>query len=378
MDFDWSDEQLAMRESMIKFATRELGNAKSGAEPFTREVWQRCADVGIQGLAIPEELGGQGASALTTIVALEALGYSCADNGLLFSLNAHMWAVQHPILEFGSPEQQRRYLPGLCSGALVGAHAMSEPGSGSDAFALTTAAVRDGDSFRITGTKTFTTNAPVADLLLVFATLDRGRGMLGLCAFLVERDTRGLEVGPAIRKMGLNSSPMSEVFLDDCRVPAAALLGRAGRGAAVFNAAMERERSLILACTIGTMERTLDESVAYARQREQFGRHIGSFQTVSNRLVDMKLRLETARLLLYRLGWLIDQGRPSVLDAALVKLHLGESLVASSLDAVRTLGGYGYTSEYGVEGTLRDAIGSLLYSGTSDIQRNLAARQMGL
>jgi hypothetical protein len=178
--------------------------------------------------------------------------------------------------------------------------------------------------------------------------------------------------------MGLNSSPMGEVFLDDCEVPVSNLLGRPGLGMPIFAAAMELERSMILACTIGTMERGLERSVAYARERRQFDQPIGKFQAVSHRLVDMKLRLETARLLLYRLGWLLDQGHSAALDSALVKLHLSESFVTSSIDALQIHGGYGYMSEYGLEGDVRDALAARLYSGTSDIQRNLAARYMGL
>jgi alkylation response protein AidB-like acyl-CoA dehydrogenase len=381
MEFDWTEEQLAYREAVIRFARRELATDlrdREGAGGFSRDLWRKCADFGIQGLPLPKEYGGSEADALTVIVAMEALGYGCGDNGLLFSLNAQMWAVQHPLLTFGTDEQRERYLPGLCDGSIIGAHGMSEPGSGSDAFSLATTAVADGDSYRLNGSKTFVTNGPVADLYLVFATLDRSRGFAGLCAFLVDRDAPGLTVGPPLEKMGLKTSPMSELFMDDCVVPATNLLGKPTGGMAVFNVAMERERSLILACTVGAMERSVERCVAYARDRTQFGQAIGKFQAVAHRIVDMKLRLETARLMLYRLGWLIDQGRPTALDASLTKLYLSESFVASSLDAVQVHGGYGYMTEYELERDVRDALGSRLYSGTSDIQRNLAARAMRL
>ncbi|MGH9244216.1 MAG: acyl-CoA dehydrogenase family protein [Acidimicrobiales bacterium] len=381
MDFDWTEEQQALRNSVVRFAQRELADdvvARDQAAQFPHDAWKQCADFGILGLPVPEEYGGSGADTLSVIVAMEALGYGCRDNGLIFSLNAQMWACQHPILRFGTDAQKHHLLPRLCDGSLIAAHGMSEPGSGSDAFAMATTARRDGDRFVLNGSKTFVTGAPVADVFVVFAVTNPDRKFAGVSAFLVERDNPGFTVGPPLHKMGLRTSPMAELFFDDCVVPAADMLGKPGAGSIVFNAGMERERSLILASVIGSMDRELERSVEHARDRRQFGQPIGKFQAVSHRLVDMKLRLETARLLLYRLGWLLDHGRPAALDSALVKLYLSECFVASSLDAVQVFGGYGYMEEYELERQVRDAIGSRLYSGTSDIQRNLAARFMGL
>ena len=381
MNFDLTEEQQAYRDQVIKFAERELevGHISSnGDSPFPREAWRKCAELGIQGLLIPSEYGGAASDVSTFIVAMEALGYACHDNGLLFSLNAQILSCQHPILRFGSEEQKRRYLPGLCSGSLIAAHAMTEPGSGSDALGLATVARREGDRYVLNGSKTFVTNAPIADVFLVFATVDRSKGWAGLCAFLVDRDTPGLSVGQPLHKMGLRSSPMAEVYFEDCSVPTTAMLGKVSAGMAIFNEGMERERSLILACAIGTLQRNLEVSIKYARERRQFGHPIGRFQAVANRIVDMKVRHETARLLLYRVGWLMDQGRPVALDSALAKLYLSECFVESSQDALRVFGGYGFMSEYEVERDVRDAFGSVLYSGTSDIQRNLAARHLGL
>jgi alkylation response protein AidB-like acyl-CoA dehydrogenase len=381
MEFAWTDEQLAYRDVVVRFAQRDLGHGLDEREPagtFDQDAWQRCADFGLQGLPAPKEFGGSEADTLTLVLAMEALGYGCADNGLVFSLNAHLWACQHPLLRFGNEEQRRRYLPGLCDGSIIGAHGMSEPDSGSDAFALSTTAVQQGDRWSLSGSKIFVTNGPIADLFVIFATTDRRRGFAGLCCFLVERDTPGLTLGQPLDKMGLRTSPMSEVILDNCLVPATNLLGKAGAGMTIFNAAMERERSLILASALGTMERNLERSVNHAKTRRQFGQPIGKFQAVANRLVDMKVRLESSRLMLYRLGWLMDNGKPSPLESAIVKLHLSESFVESSLDALQVHGGYGYMTEYGIERDLRDAIASRIYSGTSDLQRNLAARWMGL
>ncbi len=381
MDFELTEEQRLLRGAVVDFATSALNEDVAGRDRtggFSHEAWQRCAGFGLQGLPVPKEYGGGGADGTTTMVALEALGYACTDNGLIFSLNAQMWACQTPIVRFGTEGQKRRYLPGLCDGSLIAAHGMSEPGSGSDAFSLTTTAEQNGSSYLLNGTKTFVTNAPESDLFLVFATIDRALGFAGITAFLVEKGTPGLTVGKPLHKMGLRTSPMSELFFEDCRVPEECLLGKPGGGMTLFNSSMLWERSCILASTIGTMERLLERSLGYAQERKQFGQPIGSFQAVAHRLVDMKIRLETGRLLLYRLGWLLDNGRPATLESALVKLYLSECYVRSSLDALQVHGGYGYMTEYELEREVRDAIGSRLYSGTSEIQYNIAAQSMGL
>jgi alkylation response protein AidB-like acyl-CoA dehydrogenase len=381
IDFAPTQEQASLREEIVAFAQgalREDVVRLDSEASFPREAWQRCAEFGIQGMPVPVEYGGLGLDAITIMLALEALGYGCNDNGLIFSLNAQMWACEVPIAKFGSEEQKRRYLPGLSEGTLIGAHAMSEPGSGSDAFALTTTATEQGDGYVLNGSKTFVTNAPVADVFVVFATTDRSRGFAGLCAFLVDRDTPGLSLGAPLHKMGLRTSPISEVFLDDCHLAADRMLGKRGAGMALFNHSMEWERGCILACTVGSMQRQLERSVAYARERKQFGKPIAKFQAVSHRIVDMKVRLEAARALLYRLGWLMDQGRSSPMDSALTKLFLSESFVQSSTDALEIHGGYGYMTEYELERELRDAIGAQIYSGTSDLQRNTIARSLRL
>lgn len=381
MDFSWTPEQLEFRAAVIDFARKRLEDdlaRREKAGEFSRTLWQRCAEFGIQGMPFPEEYGGGGLDILTTILAMETLGYACRDNGLLFGLAAQMWSVQMPILRFGTQDQKRRYLAALCRGERIGAHGMSEPDSGSDAFALRTRAERQGEFYLLNGSKTFVSEAPVADLFLVFATLDPARGALGLTGFLVERDTPGFQVGPAIEKLGLKTSPMAELSFQDCRVPAANRLGREGRAVEIFNDSMEWERGCILASGLGTMERLLETSVQYCQTRRQYGKPIAQFQSVANRLVDMRLRLEIGRLLLYRAAWAKAGGHDAGLASALVKLYLGEALIQTGLDAVQVRGGYGFTTEYGVERDLRDAVGATLYSGTTEIQRNLIARRLGL
>ena len=282
-----------------------------------------------------------------------------------------------PVLSFGSDEQKAALIPPLIDGRFVGAHGMSEPGSGSDAFALATRAVRDGDEYVLTGTKTFVSNAPVADIFLVFATVAPERGMWGITAFLIEQGTAGLSVTTPFRKLGLHGSPMSEVVLDECRVPAAARLGAEGQGGRIFTHSMAWERACILASQVGRMARQLDDALAYTGERRQFGRPVRDFQLVAARLADMKVRLEAARLLLYRAAWQHEQGEDARLEAEIAKLFVSEAAVQSALDAIQVHGGYGYMEEYGVEADLRDAVGGTLYSGTSEIQRMMIARHLG-
>lgn len=381
MDFSWSDEQVRLRDSIVEFARKSLGanlTERDRASEFSIEDWRKCADFGILGLATPDEFGGFGHDPLTAILAMEGLGYACEDNGLIFALNAQMWSVQAPILRFGSPAQRDRYLLGLVSGQFIGAHAMTEPDSGSDSFSLSTTAVRRGDHYVLNGVKTFSSSAPVADVFLVFATVQRSRGFLGLTAFILEKGTRGLSVSRPIEKMGLRTSPMGEVILEDCVVPVETRLGAEGNGGTIFKHSMGWERCCILASCVGTMQRQLERCIAYAKTRSQFGKPISTYQAISHRLVDMKVRLDAARLLLYRAGWLRSRGEQAIEEVAMAKLYLSEAFVQSSLDAIQIHGGYGYTTEFGIERDLRDAVGSRIYSGTSEIQKELIARALGL
>ncbi len=381
MDFSWSEEQLAFKEAVIKFAKNELNSGlieRDRQGEISLENWKKCADFGLLALAVPEEYGGAGEDITTTMLVMEGLGYACRDNGLIFAMNAQMWSVQHPILVFGSEEQKRKYLPGLCSGELIGAHGMSEPDSGSDAYSLRTRAERTEGGYILNGTKMFVTNAPFADLALIFASVDPSKGRGGIAVFLVDKDTTGYSVSRDIEKMGLRTSPMGEIVLQDCFVPEEQRLGAEGVGTSVFNSSMEWERSCILGSHVGAMERQLELCIKYARERRQFGQPIGKFQSVSNRIANMKVRLETARLILYKVAWLKQRGKSAVMEAALAKLYLSEAYVQSSLDAIRVHGGYGYMTEFEIERELRDSIGGTIYSGTSDIQRMIIARMLGL
>jgi alkylation response protein AidB-like acyl-CoA dehydrogenase len=381
MDFSWNEDQLVFKKAVIDFAQKELNRdmiERDRLGSFSRELWRKCADFGIQGLPFPEQFGGSDADILTAMLTMEGLGYACRDNGLVFAINAQMWSVQMPIFTFGTDAQKGRYLSGLCRGEIIGAHGMTEPDTGSDAYHLRTRAERRDGGYLLNGSKMFVTNATVADLAVVFATVDATKGMWGITGFIVEKGTPGFSISRDIEKMGLRTSPMGELVLQDCFIPEENRLGPEGAGSRIFNHSMEWERSCILASHLGAMERQLENCIQYARDRVQYNQPIGKFQSVANRIVDMKVRLETARLLLYKVAWLKKSGQSAVMEAAMAKLYLSECFVQSGMDAIRTLGGYGYMTEFEVERDLRDAIGGTIYSGTSDIQRNIIARLLGL
>jgi len=382
VDFSLTEEQRSLRENIIRFAKGTLNGGeieRDRQQIFSRELWLKCGEMGFQGLPVPEEYGGSGLDPLSTAIALDALGYACHDGGLVFSICAHLLSCVVPIWLHGSETQKRRYLPDLCSGKRIGVHAMSEPGSGSDAFALRTRADPVNEGFRLNGTKTFISNGPVADLVIVFALTDPAKGYHGgVTAFLVESNTPGFRVSQKFEKMGLRTSLIGELVFDDAYVPAEAVLGSIGAGSTLFTRSMDWERICLFASHLGTMERLLEQSIEYARTRTQFNQSIGKFQAVSHRIADMKVRLEAARLLTYRAAWLLGKAKTVSMDAAIAKLFVSESLVQTALDTVQIHGGYGYMTEYEVERALRDAIASTIYSGTSEMQRNIIARWLGL
>lgn len=381
MDFGWTDEQLESRKRAIAFAASEL-NAdlvqRDRESLFHRELWKKCAAFGVFGWTVPEQYGGSGRDIIDAVNQLEALGEGCRDNGLLLAINAQVWTIQEPILTFGSDEQKSHYLPRFCRGEVVAGDAITELEAGSDALAMLTTAVKTEGGYLLNGRKTYIGMAPMADLALVYAKTDPEAGQWGVSAFLVEKGTPGFTVGANTSKMGLRTMPMGEFVFENCAVPESCLLGAEGAGMSLFSHAMEWERSFILCSHVGAMARQLKECVDHARERKQFGQAIGGFQSVSNRIADMGVRLETCRLLLYKLAWMKQTGQTAALEATMANLLHAESFLASSLDAMRTHGAKGYLTEYGIERDLRDAAGGVIYAGTSDIQRNLISRLLGL
>jgi alkylation response protein AidB-like acyl-CoA dehydrogenase len=341
MDFSLTEEQVSLRNTVIRFSRETLNEGaieRDRDQTFSRALWRQCGEIGLLGLPVPEEYGGSGLDPLSTALTLEALGYGCIDGGLVFSLCAHLLSCVVPLWKHGSEEQKRRYLPRLSNGELIGVHAMTEPGSGSDAFALKTRAVADGDGFRINGTKIFISNGPVADLVIVFAVTDQQKGFHGgITGFLVEKGAPGFAVGQQFEKMGIRTSPISELVFDNVYVPSEAVLCGVGAGSAVFTHSMDWERICLFASHIGTMERLLEKSIEHARTRIQFGQAIGKFQAVSHRIADMKVHLEAARLLIYRAASRLEQARTVSMDAAIAKLFVSESLLKTALGGEQNL-----------------------------------------
>jgi alkylation response protein AidB-like acyl-CoA dehydrogenase len=381
MDLSWSAEQKELFQRIEQFAAAELNDDlvdRDRSSRFNIEGWKRCGQMGVHGLAVPTAYGGKGLDPLTTVGALERLGYACRDNGLVFSINAHMWTACAPLMAFGTEEQKQRLLPKLASGELIGGNAMTELNSGSDAYGMKATAEKRGDRYLLNGRKTYVTNGPVADVLVALATTDPAKGAAGITGFLVEKSFKGFTVVRTIEKMGLRTSPMAEVLFENCEVPEENRLGREGAGSSLFTHSMTWERGCILASAIGSMERLLETSIRYAKERKQFGQSIGKFQLVGSKIVDMKLRLETARSVLYQSAYQRTIGRTAILESALAKLHVSESWVQSCEDAIQIHGGRGYMTEGEIERELRDAMGSRIYSGTNEIQRNLIASMLGL
>lgn len=382
MDFTLTTEQEALRKQIVCFAEAKLNEGvrdRDRDQVFPTDLWRQCGERRLQGLPVDEAHGGLGLDPLSTAVALEALGYGCEDGGLVFAISAHLLACVVPVWRHGSEALKQRYLPDLCRGALIAANAMSEPASGSDPFAMSTRAVPDGDGFRLSGTKTFISNGPLADVAVVYAMTDPERGYHGgVTAFLVERGTPGFQSSARFDKMSLRTVHMSELVFDDAFVPASAVIGDVGAGAVLFTESMEWERVCLVAGHVGTMERLLDKAIRRARTRSAFGQKVGKYQAVSHRIVDMKVRLEAARLLTYKAASRLGRSRDVAMDASITKIFVSESLVASAIETLQVFGGYGILAEYDVERAVRDAMASTIYSGTNDMQRNIVARWLGL
>ncbi|MWA15155.1 acyl-CoA dehydrogenase family protein [Streptomyces sp. BA2] len=377
---EWSSDQRDLRDGLTpwfeKFGDDHFRYDKQAE--FPRVPWDAVAQSGLLRLPFGEEWGGLGQSLLTTMYVLEGLGHGCRNGGLNFSVTTHMVSTGVSLQRFGSAELKRRHLPGVCEGTTIGAHAISEPGSGSDAMNMRTTAIADGDHFVLNGSKTFVSNGPVADLIVVYAKTDPTAGPLGVTAFLVERDTPGLTVGNPIEKMGLKASPLCELYFDDCRVPKANVIGRVGTGFLVLDHVMKWEILCSFIVGTGEMQRRLESCIAYAGERTAFGQPIGGFQSVANRIVDMKIGLETSRKWLYDTAQKVTTGQKVTVDLATAKLITSRAALESALSAVQIFGGNGYMAEYGLEQELRGAVAGTIYSGTTEVQYSRIASMLGL
>lgn len=393
MDFSYETEHVYAQSQISDFVHAEINpdlGVQADPKKFDRNLWLRFADAGFFALGMPDDWTQEYRNSagkytqiraallaknhyLSQVVALEALGYCCDDSGLPFALAVQGSTVQQTILQHGTKSQHTRYLPACIAGKLIGAHAMTEPAAGSDTSAIAVQAEKTSAGYVLNGCKTMITLAPVADFYIVFATIDPQTGRWGQTAFLVDRDTPGVRASEPNEKLGLTSVPIGALEFEHCVIPEAQRLGPEGAGAAIAQHSLESERSTVLASHVGQMRKQLEHALAHARNRKQFGQSIAEFQSVSNRLADMRLRLETTQLLLYKTAWLRDQGKSSQLESSMLKLLISENFLSSSIDAMRIQGGYAFIENHPSSVNTRDALGSVLYAGTSDIQRNIIA-----
>ncbi len=376
----WSSEQRQLCEGLAAWSAELCADhvADDAAGRFPHDKWKLVQRTDLFRIPFEERWGGLGQDLLTTMYLLEGLGYVSRDGGLNFSVSTHIVSAGVPTQRFGSEALKARILPAICDGDRIGAHAITEPGSGSDALAMRTSARRDGDHYVLNGSKTFVSNGSVADIFVVYARTHPDGGPLGITPFIVERGTPGFTTGTPIPKMGLRTSPLCELFFDDCRVPAANVVGRPGGGFLVLDHVMKWEILCSFVINLGEMEHRLEQVVAYAKDRCAFGSPIGSFQAVSHRIADMKVGVETTRKWLYDTAVKFAAGESITTDLAITKLVTSEQNVASAMAAVQILGGNGYMAEYGVEKDLRNAVAGTIYSGTSEIQRTRIASGLGL
>jgi len=375
MDIDWQSADLSQDADVVR---RMADAADPSAEFLGRAEWRRCADLGLTRLSVPVSDGGSGLGFAATARVTEAFGLYCSDMSLVFGVLAHLFACAMPIARHGSAGARAELLPGLCTGSLIGANAISEERAGSDVTAIVTRAMRAPDGYRLSGVKTFVSNGPVADVFLVYAVTRPELGHLGLSAFAVDAGTPGLSVGPPMPKVGLTRCPASLLMLDNCLVPADRMLGRDGQGAAIFQASMRWERTCLFAAYLGQSARLLARCSSHARERWQFGAPIGANQAVAHRIARMWLRLTAARALLEAACARLDRGEHAVAEVAMAKLAISENAVRTAHDALRIFGGTGVLVSGDVERELRDALPCTTFSGTSEMQLEQIAKELGL
>jgi hypothetical protein len=377
MDFEPGAERALLRRTVRDFADRELAPHSrewDEGQGFPREVFGRLGALGLTGVCWPEEYGGSGLALLDWAIVMEELAR--VDAGVALSLAAHHGLCSAHIHLAGSEEQKRRLLPPLARGERVGCWALTEPGSGSDAGGLRATGVRDGGGFVLNGTKTFITNGGIADTAVVMVVTDRAAGKKGISAIVVERGTPGFRAGKKEDKLGVRSSDTSELVFEDCRVPAANLLGREGMGFVDTLKVLDRGRVGIAAFSVGIARASLEASVRYARERRQFGHPIADFQAVQFKIAEMATRTDAARLLTWRAAAMADAGQPHTAESSMAKLFASEVAVEAALEAIQIHGGYGYVKDYPVERYLRDAKIGTIGEGTSEVQRLVIARQL--
>ncbi len=377
MDLELSEEQKLLRKTVREFAEREIGPHSrewDEAQAFPRDVFTKLAALGLMGVCWPDELGGAGLGTLDWALVMEELAR--VDAGVALSLTAHHSLASAHIFLAGSEEQKRRFLVPLARGEKIGCWGLTEPGSGSDAGGMRTIAVRDGEGWILRGSKSFITNGGVADTAVVLAVTDREKGSRGISAFVLERDTPGFRSGKKEDKLGCRASDTSELVLEDCAVSGDHLLGVEGMGFIDTLRILDRGRIGIAAFSVGIAQASLEASIRYAGEREQFGHPLANFQAIQFKVAEMATQVDAARLLTWRAAARADAGHRVTTEASMAKLFAGEAAVQIALEAVQIHGGYGYLKDYPVERYLRDAKLGTIGEGTSEVQRMVIARQL--
>ncbi|MEH7290534.1 acyl-CoA dehydrogenase [Priestia megaterium] len=375
MFFKLSEEHEMIRKMVRDFAKNEVAptaEQRDEEERFDRGIFTQMADLGLTGIPWPEQYGGIGSDYLAYCIAVEELSRVCASTGV--TLSAHTSLAGWPIYTFGTEEQKQKYLKPMATGEKIGAYGLTEPSAGSDAGGMRTLAVKDGEDYILNGSKIFITNGGEADIYVVFARIDPNEKRTS--AFIIEKDMPGFSVGKKEKKLGIRSSPTTEIIFEDCRVPKENLLGNEGEGFKVAMMTLDGGRNGIAAQAVGIAQGALDAAVAYAKERQQFGKPIISQQGIAFKLADMATSIEAARLLTYQAAWLESQGLPYGKESAMSKLYAGDTAMKVTTEAVQVFGGYGYTKDYPVERFMRDAKITQIYEGTQEIQRLVISRYL--
>jgi len=376
-DFGLGEDIDLLRDTVRAFATdriEPLAQSIDADNRFPRELWTELGELGLLGITVEEEFGGAGLGYLAHVVAMEEISRASASMGL--SYGAHSNLCVNQIRRWGNDDQKSRFLPKLVSGEHLGALAMSETGAGSDVMAMRTTAVRDGDHYVLNGAKMWITNAPGADVLIVYAVTDAQAGSRRLSAFMVERGTAGLSTPGKLDKLGMRGSDTSEVLLEDCRVPAANRLAQEGQGAAILMSGLDYERLVLAGGPLGIMRACLDIVLPYVHDRSQFGQSIGEFQLMQAKLADMYTAMNSSRAYVYAVARACDRGETTRFDAAGCILIAAEKATWMALQAIQALGGNGYINEYPAGRLLRDAKLYEIGAGTSEIRRMLIGREL--
>jgi butyryl-CoA dehydrogenase len=377
MNFLLTDEQDMIRKMVRDFAKNEVeptAEERDEEERFDREIFDKMAELGLTGIPWPEEYGGIGADYVSYCIAVEELSRVCASTGV--TLSAHTSLAGWPVYKFGTEDQKQKFLRPMAEGKKIGAYGLTEPGSGSDAARMKTTAILDGDHYVLNGSKIFITNGGIADIYIVFAVTDPEARHKGTTAFIVEADTPGFSVGKKEKKLGIRSSPTTEIIFEDCRVPKENMLGSEGEGFKVAMMTLDGGRNGIAAQAVGIAQGALDAAVGYAKERKQFGKAIGAQQGIGFKLADMATKIEASRLLTYQAAWRESEGISYGKESAMSKLFAGDTAMDVTVEAVQVFGGYGYTKDYPVERYMRDAKITQIYEGTNEIQRLVISKML--